>query len=107
MKSSRINRSGVLAFIRKYYLFIALIVFTLLWASLFAYQKYLQNQIRERTDISSINGINSLEKISIGGVEQWILIRGWDQSNPSVIHHTILRKLLASENGLQNMTNYL
>ena len=72
-------------FIRKYFIIIACILFLLLWASLFIYQQYLKNRIREQTTIKSKNGIDSLEKISLGGTDQWILIRGWDNSHPVLL----------------------
>jgi pimeloyl-ACP methyl ester carboxylesterase len=31
------------------------------------------------------NSISSLEKIKLGGMEQWILIRGWNRNNPVVL----------------------
>ena len=37
------------------------------------------------TAIVSENGIASLEPVVIGGVEQWILIRGYDVSNPVLV----------------------
>ena len=85
MKSPVRNQPKFIFFIRKYYLLIALVGFALVWALLFTYQKYLQSQIRGQTDIFSLNGINSLQKITLGGVEQWLLIRGWDRSNPVLL----------------------
>jgi pimeloyl-ACP methyl ester carboxylesterase len=37
------------------------------------------------TKIETPNGISSLEEIKLGGVEQWIFIRGTDQSNPVLV----------------------
>jgi pimeloyl-ACP methyl ester carboxylesterase len=48
---------------------------------LLGYRKYLQNSTR----IETPNGISSLEEISLGGVKQWIFIRGTDQNNPVLI----------------------
>jgi len=45
----------------------------------------LKNRIREQTTIKSKNGISSLEKISLGGTDQWILIRGSDHSHPVLL----------------------
>jgi pimeloyl-ACP methyl ester carboxylesterase len=76
---------AMIDFIRKYYILIAMTVFLFLWILLFSYQKYLQHQMIQQTRITSKRGIDSLEMISIGGVEQWILIRGWDQSHPVLL----------------------
>jgi hypothetical protein len=35
--------------------------------------------------ITSPNGIASLEPVTLGGVEQWVLIRGQDTSNPVLV----------------------
>jgi pimeloyl-ACP methyl ester carboxylesterase len=53
--------------------------------SALSYRAYLQHQIIEQTKITSPNGIDSLEKVTLGGLEQWILIRGWDKSAPVML----------------------
>jgi pimeloyl-ACP methyl ester carboxylesterase len=69
----------------KIYLPLILALFILLWLLLFAYQKHLQDQVRKKTAITTPNGINSMEKVTLGGIEQWILIRGRDQSAPLLL----------------------
>jgi pimeloyl-ACP methyl ester carboxylesterase len=70
---------------RKYLIVPFILFFLILWFGLFAYRAHLQNQIRNATKINSPNGINSLECINLNGVEQWILIRGEDSSNPLLL----------------------
>jgi len=52
---------------------------------LLSYRAYLQHEIREQTDISSPNGIQSLEKVLLGGIQQQISIRGQDVSSPVLL----------------------
>jgi pimeloyl-ACP methyl ester carboxylesterase len=53
--------------------------------SLLALRVVCQHQAAERIKISSPNGIDLLEKIKLGGVDQWILIRGWNRENPVLL----------------------
>jgi pimeloyl-ACP methyl ester carboxylesterase len=53
----------------------------LIFIGLPAYKIYLKNSTRIRTP----NGISSLEEITLGGLKQWIFIRGADQRNPILI----------------------
>ena len=55
--------------------FISLLVLRAVW----------QHQTAERIKITSPAGINSLEKIRLGGLDQWILIRGWKRDNPVLL----------------------
>jgi pimeloyl-ACP methyl ester carboxylesterase len=52
---------------------------------LFAYRAYQQNNVREDAEITQPAGIESLEKVSLGGIDQWILIRAEDPSNPVLL----------------------
>ncbi len=45
----------------------------------------LQRSVARKIAITSLNGIDSLEKIRLGGAEQWILIRGWDRTKPLLL----------------------
>jgi pimeloyl-ACP methyl ester carboxylesterase len=58
---------------------VALIV--LLYAALLATRMSIKNSTR----IESPNGISSLEEVTLGGVKQWIFIRGMDQNNPVLV----------------------
>ena len=56
-------------------------IFLLSFVSLLGYRAYLERATR----IETLNGISSLEEISLGNIKQWIFIRGTDQNNPVLI----------------------
>jgi pimeloyl-ACP methyl ester carboxylesterase len=53
--------------------------------ALVAVRAHWQQQTAERIRIDSPRGIDSLEKIKLGGVDQWILVRAWNRQNPVLL----------------------
>jgi len=50
-----------------------------------AYRWYAQRQIADDRAIRSPGGIDSLESVRIGGIDQWIHVRGDDVNNPVLL----------------------
>ncbi len=44
-----------------------------------------QHRVSRKIAIKSDQGIDSLEKVRLGGVDQWIQIRGWDRRKPLLL----------------------
>lgn len=63
---------------------IACLVVVLLSSALLC-RKYLQHRVAEERAISSPNGIDSLETVQIGGIDQWIEVRGQNVNNPILL----------------------
>ena len=57
----------------------------LLGVLVYAYRSYKQKVIRDNTRITQPMGIESLEKVTLGGLDQWLLIRAEDRSNPVLL----------------------
>jgi pimeloyl-ACP methyl ester carboxylesterase len=67
-------------------IFIVLAIYLgIFWISLYIYQQILQAKIIKKTKITSAEGVCSLEKVRLGGVDQWILIRGEISANPVLL----------------------
>jgi pimeloyl-ACP methyl ester carboxylesterase len=49
------------------------------------YRKHLQHKVAEKRAIASPNGIDSLEPVRIGGIDQWIQVRGQNVNNPILL----------------------
>jgi pimeloyl-ACP methyl ester carboxylesterase len=54
-------------------------------SALLAYREYLQRRVLKDTGIASPPGVDSLEEVVLGGIRQWILVRGTDASNPVLL----------------------
>src|SRR5215469_17036749 len=54
-------------------------------SSALLYRAYLQHKVAVRRAINSPSGINSLEAVRIGGIDQWIEVRGQDVNNPILL----------------------
>jgi proline iminopeptidase len=63
----------------------AALLAAVLFSSALLYRKYLQHKVAEERAISSPNGINSLEPVRIGGIDQWIEVRGRNANNPILL----------------------
>lgn len=55
------------------------------FSSALVYRKYLQHRVAQERAITSPNGINSLESVRIGGIDQWIQVRGQNVNNPILL----------------------
>ncbi|MHC4154171.1 MAG: alpha/beta fold hydrolase [Planctomycetota bacterium] len=77
-KKKKIKRS------LKIVLYSALVLVVLLSCFLIGLLVY-KNHLEDSTRIETPNGISSLEEITLGGLKQWIFIRGTDQKNPVLI----------------------
>lgn len=64
---------------------IVLLAFATLIVALVALRTVWQRQTAARIRISSPSGIDSLENIRLGGVDQWVLIRGHDARKPVML----------------------
>jgi pimeloyl-ACP methyl ester carboxylesterase len=62
---------------------VCLIVMTL--SSALLYRKYLQHEVFEGRAITLPDGIDSLEAVRIGGIAQWIEVRGQNVNNPILL----------------------
>jgi pimeloyl-ACP methyl ester carboxylesterase len=56
-----------------------------LLSSALLYRSYLQHKVAEERAIRSPNGIDSLEPVRIGGIDQWIEVRGQNVNNPILL----------------------
>lgn len=54
-------------------------------SSALLYRKYLQHKVSSARVIHSPNGINRLECVRIGGIDQWLEVRGQDVDNPILL----------------------
>ena len=54
-------------------------------ASLLSYRAYARHEIAEARAIRSSDGIDSLEAVRIGGLDQWIHVRGEHTKNPVLL----------------------
>ncbi len=55
------------------------------FSSALLYRKYLQHQVAEERAITSPNAIDSLKPVHIGGIDQWIEVRGQNLNNPILL----------------------
>src|ERR1700733_3965486 len=49
------------------------------------YRKHLQHKVAEERAVTSPPGIDSLEPVRIGGIDQWIEVRGQNVNNPILL----------------------
>lgn len=69
----------------KKFIFIIVIIIAIVIIAMGAAREVLKNRLYQESRIKSSNGIEALEKITLGGLEQWIFLRGEDKSKPILL----------------------
>ena len=54
-------------------------------SSALLYREFLQHKVAEERAVRSPHGINSREPVRIGGIDQWIEVRGQNVNNPVLL----------------------
>jgi hypothetical protein len=68
------------------YVFLSLVVlFVLLVGALLALRAHRQHETAQAIAIHTPNGIDEAMYVKIGGIDQWIQIRGQDRNNPVLL----------------------
>ena len=57
----------------------------LIVGSALLYRAWLQHRVAEARAIHSPTGIDSLTRVRIGGIDQWMEVRGQDVNNPILL----------------------
>jgi pimeloyl-ACP methyl ester carboxylesterase len=63
-----------------------LLIVVVLLVTALGWRALMQSRVRSATTITTPNGVESLERVTLGGLDQWLLIRGLDRSNPVLLH---------------------
>jgi proline iminopeptidase len=75
----------MIKWIGKFILLPLLVLVIVALAGLWTYRLYRQNQSRESNRITAIGGIDTLHTVTLGGLPQWVQIRGHSQRNPVLL----------------------
>jgi proline iminopeptidase len=84
-RRGRLPRSRVIRKILKYVGLASLCLVVVVPASALLYREYLRYRVGEERAIRSPDGINSLERVRIDGIDQWIEVRGQNVNNPILL----------------------
>jgi proline iminopeptidase len=71
--------------ILKYVGIVVVCLIVVVLSSALLYRKYLQHKVAKERAITSPSGINNLEAVKIGGIDQWIEVRGQNVNNPILL----------------------
>src|ERR1700722_2298489 len=74
--------------IRRMFKYVGIAIICLVFvvvSSALLYRTYLQHRVAEKRAITSLHGVDSLEAVRIGGIDQWIEVRGHDLDNPILL----------------------
>jgi len=74
-----------LKWIGKFILLPLCVLLVLTLTGLWLYRLYQQNQTRESSRITAVGGIDTLHTVTLGGLPQWVQIRGHNQRNPVLL----------------------
>ncbi len=70
----------------KYFLFPVVVLAVVVVLGALATRSVIQSDIAEARRITTPNGVETLETVTIGGIEQWIQVRGTDRANPIILY---------------------